>query len=175
MNKQNKNWLLLTGVLAAGLIATAPQNAFAGKEKADKTAKTEQKADKNQNFKSNTTLSLDGTKVVYNGVAYSLSGDLKVKVSVKTKKDDRTDVKAQLNAAGLKVTAPDGTTYNGVGVINLRAKTDEDNTNFKANANVGLIGQGKAPNFRLKLKLRGTVDAGNAHQVVLYLDGADMS
>ncbi len=171
MNKRNKNWLLLTGVLAAGLAVTAPQSAFA----ADKNDKTEQKADKNQNFKSNTTLSLDGTKVVYNGVVYTLSGDVKVKASLKTKQGDRTDVKLQINPAGLKVMAPDGTTYNGVGVINLKAKTDEDDVNFKVNANLGLIGQGKAPNFRLKLKLRGTVDVNNAHQVTLYLDGADMS
>lgn len=172
MNKIRKNKMLLLGVLAAGLAMSAPQSAFADKGKDEKTA---QKSDKKQSFKPDVRVNLDGTKVVYNGVTYTLSGDLRGKISLKEKQGDRTDIKAQLNAQGVKVTAPDGTVYNGVGVVKFQAKTDAGDTTFKAQTNVGLIGKGQAPNFRLKLKLRGTIETGDTHQVVLTLDGADMS
>ncbi len=170
MNKIRNNKMLLSGLVAAGLALSAPHNAFAGKE--DKTDKTEHKMDKTQGVKSNVRINLDGTQVVFNGQTYTLSGDLHGTLSVKEKQGDRALVKAHLNAQGIKVTAPDGTVYNGVGAINFQARTDDDGVTFKAVANVGLIGKGKAPNFRLKLNLRGTVDTSNA---TLVLDGADMS
>ena len=157
MNKNHKNLLLVAGVLATGLTVIAPQSAFADNDKADKT---ERKMDKDNkgSFKSNVRVSLDNTQVVYNGVTYTVSGSLHGTAQVKSKQGDRTSIKLHLNAQGIKLTAPDGTTFNGVGAINAQVRTDDDGATFKLVGNVGLIGQGKAPNFRLKVNLRGNVE-----------------
>ena len=167
MNKTHKNLLLVAGLLATGL-AVAPHSALAGNDKADKTEKMDKKGD---SFKSNVRVPLDGVKVVTNGQTYTISGDLHGVLMVKPQGEGYF-VKGHLNAQGIKITAADGTTYNGVGAINAQVRTGDDNATFKLVGNVGLIGKGKAPKLRLKVNLRGNVETNQI--VVLTLEDATM-
>ena len=165
MNKTHKNLLLVAGLLATGLTA-APHSALAGNDKTEK--KMDKKGD---SFKSNVRVPLDNVTAVYNGQTYTLSGDLHGVLMVKPQGDGYF-IKGHLNAQGIKITAPDGTTYNGVGAINAQVRTGDDNATFKLVGNVGLIGKGKAPKLRLKVNLRGNVETNQI--VVLSLEDATM-
>ncbi len=169
MNKTHKNLLLVAGLLATGLTAVAPHSALAGNDKADKT---EKKMDKKAgSFKSNVRVPLDNVTAVYNGQTYTVTGDLHGVLMVKPQGEGYF-IKSHLNAQGIKITAADGTTYNGVGAINAQVRTGDDNATFKLVGNIGLIGKGKAPNFRLKVNLRGNVETNQT--IVLTIEDATM-
>ncbi len=154
--KNQKNWMMLAAILAGGATVLMP----AAQAKDAKTEAGE--------VKSEQTVSLDGQSVVVNGVTYKLSGAVKVRFSVK-QKSDGAQIKLSYNAAGASVTAPDGTVFRLVGASNTQVRTDADGATFKSGANFGLVGKGKAPNFRLKVNLRGSVSPTG----VVTLDKSD--
>jgi hypothetical protein len=117
--------------------------------------------------KTNVRIPLDNVQVVYEGKTYTVNGSLHGTFSSKKQKEGFF-IKAHLNAQGVSVMAPDGTVYRGVGAGNLQVRTEEGGATFKAVANVGLIGQGKAPNFRLHVNLKGSVATDG--QVTVELD-----
>lgn len=142
--KNHKNWMILAAVLAGGsTISAFPAVAADAPTQAGDT-------------QSEQTVPLDGQKVVVNGQTFTLSGSVKVRFSVKQKKDG-AQIKLHYNVQGASVTAPDGTTFRLVGASNTQVRTDSDGATFKSGANFGLIGQGKAPNFRLHVNLKGSV------------------
>jgi hypothetical protein len=146
---RTKNWLLLAGLLTGSMVMV-PSIAQA----ADKSDNQQQDAGE---VKTNTRIPLVNEKVVFEGQTYTVNGDLHVTFSSKKQKDGFF-IKVHINAQGVSVTAPDGTAYRGVGAGNLQVRTNDDGATFKTVANVGLIGQGKAPNFRLHVNLKGSVD-----------------
>jgi len=122
-----------------------------------------------RDFKANVRVPVDGTSVVYNGKTFTLSGDLHGVLQVKGS-GANTFIKGHLNAQGISVSSSDGTSYRGVGAVNVQARTDADGATFKGEANIGLIGKGQAPNTRLKLRLSGSVDA-QGQVTISVLDG----
>ena len=140
-----KKTLLLAGVLGVCAPTFAPQG-----------VRAEAKAD--DGVKSNVSIPLDGATVVSGGQTFTLSGSLHGTFSAKRQKDG-VFLKAHLNAQGISLTAADGTVFRGVGAVNVQVRTEPDGATFKGVANIGLIGAGKAPNFRLHVNVRGNVDA----------------
>lgn len=139
----NKNWMILAAILAGSSAATLPAQA--------KNAQTQ-----SGDVQSEQTVPLDGQTVIVGGKTYTLSGSVNVRFSVK-QKNDGAQIKLHFNAQGASVTAPDGTVFRLVGASNTQVRTDSDGVTFKSGANFGLIGQGKAPNFRLHVNLKGSV------------------
>ena len=111
-----------------------------------------------------TRVPVDGVKIPYNGQTYTLSGSLHGSLVVQKQKDGYF-IKGHLNAQGISVAGTDATSYRGVGAVNFQARTDADGATFKGVANIGLIGKGKDPNVRLKVRLRGTVDGSGQVQL----------
>jgi hypothetical protein len=104
---------------------------------------------------------LDDAKVTFQGKTYTVNGSLHGTFTSRQRNDGGWMIKGHLNAQGITVTAPDGTTFRGVGAVNLQARTDSDATSatFQVVANVALIGKGQAANVRLRVNLRGVVDS----------------
>ncbi len=146
--KNHKNWMILAAVLAGGSAISALPAVATDAPAPTQAADTE----------SDQTVPLDGQKVVVNGQTYTLSGSFNVRFSVKQTKDG-AQIKLHYNAQGASVTAPDGTVFRLVGASNTQVKTDSDGATFKSGANFGLIGQGKAPNLRLHVNLKGSVSS----------------
>lgn len=155
-HNQSKNLLLLAGIIAGGGVAM-PQMAQADSVKQQEAGEV----------KTNVRIPLDNVQVVYEGKTYTVNGSLHGTFSSKKQKEGFF-IKAHLNAQGVSVTAPDGTVYRGVGAGNLQVRTEAGGATFKAVANVGLIGQGQAPNFRLHVNLKGSVATDG--QVTVELD-----
>ncbi len=173
---KNHNWMILAALVAGGTAissvpATAKDDREERKERKEerKERKEGRKNERNErredgkndstqagDVKSQQVVSLDGQSIVVNGQTFRLSGSVNVRFSVK-QRNDGSQIKVQVNPQGATVTAPDGTVFRLVGASNTQARTDSDGVNFRTGANFGLIGQGKAPNFRLHLNLRGTV------------------
>ncbi|MBW3635335.1 MAG: hypothetical protein KY445_02570 [Armatimonadetes bacterium] len=172
---KNQNWMILAALVAGGTAissvpATAKNEREDRKERKEerkerkegrKTERNERRDDKNDStragdVKSQQVVSLNGQTIVVNGQTFRLSGSVNVRFSVK-QRNDGAQIKAQVNPQGATVTAPDGTVFRLVGASNTQARTNSDGTTFRTGANFGLIGQGKAPNFRLHLNLKGSV------------------
>lgn len=149
MKIKNTKWLFLASVLAGGALTQAPVA----------VAQTPAPTLPADDVKTKTVIPLDGQKVVYQGKTYTLSGALHVTFSVKHQSKG-AQVKLHINAQGASVTAADGTVYRLVGAGNAQANTEADGATFKVGANFGLVGEGKAPNGRLHVNLRGTVSGG---------------
>lgn len=146
---QFKRTFLLAAVLGAGAMTITPNSARAD------DATTQESSD---GVKSNVIIPLDGATVTdAQGRKFTLSGSLHVTAFAK-RQQDGVFIKAHVNAQGISLTAPDGTVFRAVGAINFQARTEPDGATFKAVANIGLIGAGQAPNFRLHVNLRGSVD-----------------
>ena len=118
----------------------------------------------NAQSKVNVKVPVDGLKIVYNGQTYTLSGSLHGTLSVK-QQSDGAFIKGHFNAQGISVSGSDGTSYRGVGAGNFQVRTESDGATVKGILNIGLIGQGQDPNVRLKVRLRGTVDANGQVQL----------
>jgi hypothetical protein len=125
---KNSKLFVLTSILASSALTQAP---------AVQAAPTPTPTLPSGDVKTNSTIPLDGQTVVYQGVTYTLSGSAHVAFSVK-RQSGGAQIKLHINAQGVSVTAPDGTTYRLVGAGNAQARTEADGATFKANANFGL-------------------------------------
>ncbi len=140
----SKNWMILAAILAGGTSISAFP------------AQAEDTQTQASDVQSEQTVLLDGQTVAFNGQTYTLSGSFNVRFSVKQKKNG-AQIKLHYNAQSASVTAADGTVFQLVGASNTRVRTNPNGATFKSVANFGLIGQGKAPNFRLHVNLKGSV------------------
>ena len=142
--KNNKNWMILAAVLAGGsAVSTLPAVAADTTSQAGET-------------ESEQTVPLDDQKIDVNGQNFTLNGSINLRFSVQQKKDG-AQIKLHYKLQGGCVTAADGTVFRLVGASNTTARTDSDGVTFKSGANFGLVGQGKAPNLRLHVNLKGSV------------------
>lgn len=109
----------------------------------------------------NVQIPLQNLTVTVNGQAYQVSGSLHGLFHINRDSAGGLHVKAHLNGQGVRVTGA-GTTYRGTGAANLSVNLGAAKgaaTTFTGVANVGLIGQGQAPNYRLHVNIHGTINA----------------
>jgi hypothetical protein len=109
----------------------------------------------------NVQIPLDNLPVTVNGQTYQVNGNLHGLFHVNRDSAGGLHVKAHLNGQGVQITGAN-TTYRGTGAANLTINlgaTKGAATNFTGVANVGLIGQGQTPNYRLHVNVHGTINA----------------
>jgi hypothetical protein len=142
--KNHKKWMVLAAIMATGsTVLTVPTPVAQAQAPSGET-------------QSDQTVALDGQSVNVNGQTFKLNGSINVRFSVQQKKDG-AQIKLHFNLQGASVTAADGTVFRLVGASNTKVRTETDGATFKAGANFGLVGQGKAPNLRLRVNLKGSV------------------
>ena len=110
----------------------------------------------------NFILPIEATVATPPGDAVQLAGNLHVRFQVTRDEDGGLHISAHANGQGISGVADDGTRYQGTGTGNFNANVrplDEGATEFTETLNVGLIGQGQAPNYRLHITLHGTINA----------------
>ena len=114
-----------------------------------------------QPVKTNTTLDLDNVTVTVNGKTYQVDGRLHAVFHVHKDNAGGFHLKGHLNGQGVTITG-NNTTYRGTGAANLSANVGAAKgaaSEFTGVANIGLIGQGQAPNYRLHVNIHGTINA----------------
>ena len=107
-------------------------------------------------------LSLDGQTATVGGTAYTLAGGLHVTFHARRDAAGGFHVRAHANPQGLSATGANGTTYRVNGAANFTANVGAPKgaaSEATGVLNLGLIGQGQAPNYRLHVNVHFTVNA----------------
>ncbi|HEX8551644.1 MAG TPA: hypothetical protein VF681_08820 [Abditibacteriaceae bacterium] len=109
-------------------------------------------------IKTNLRIPLNNLTTTVNGQSYTANGSIHAVFQAQPS-GNGYDVRGQLNAQGISVQGPNGETYRSVGVIQIQGTISGRTGSFTSRVNLGLIGKGDAPNYRVQADVTSSIDA----------------